>query len=279
MLSTPLARRGLGVEVAPVPTSPSIARSLLVSRDARTIDCITSTLSGLAVATDVCVDPCRAAKMLHTRKFDAVIVDFNLGEHAPGLLGEMRLSTSNRTAPAIAIVRDKFDLALAHVASSNLILQRPLVKESLLRTLNAGYGLIMRERRRYFRCHIKTPILVRRIDMREKRCHIVNISEGGVEISSAPPKLVPGARLYAEFGLPQGTVRIKTVCETRWRNGGHAGLQFLLMPLEQRCDLQEWLAARLEDNLPESVAEMFRMATARFHFADEHAEAASLSTQ
>jgi len=219
----------------------------------------------LAIATEVCADLATARHLLRKKKFDTVAVDFDLDDDAPGLLGDIRMSPSNRTAPAIAIVRNRDDVALAHYAGTNFIFQRPLTSDSVNRTLCAGYGLIMRERRRYFRCPLRTRIWMRRVDMNLTSRHTVNISEGGIEITSAPPHLIPGAKVHVEFVLPGSNARFSAACDIRWRNSrNHAGIQFLLMPLDQRCDLQEWLRQKLEESLPESVAEKFRDANERF---------------
>jgi PilZ domain len=265
MVSTPLLRRSLGVKVMTLPSSPSIARSLLVSREPATIEQITDAMNRLAVATEVCVDIASALHVLSTKKFDAVTVDFELGETAPGVLGETRLSPSNRTAPTLAIIGSKSELPLAYCAGSNFVLERPLSAQSLDRTLAVGYGLIVRERRRYFRCRAKTSVVLRRVDIRHAQSHTVNISEGGMEITAAPARLVPGMRVHAEFTLPGRMGKLTSACEIVWRDRrGHVGLRFRLLPLDQRCDLQEWLAKQLEKNFPESVAERFRQASDHF---------------
>jgi hypothetical protein len=241
------------------PDSAFIACSLLVSQDPITIEQVVAAKKRLAISTEVCSEAVSARQALNRRKFEAVTVDFGLGEQAPGILGEMRLSPSNRTAPAMAIVRDNSDLVSAFCAGTNFIFQRPLSEESMNRTLVAAYGLVVRERRRYFRCELRTRLIIRRADMQGPRCHTVNVSEGGLELSSAPPKLVPGVRVPVEFTLPNRRERFVAVCETCWRDHrGHAGLRFLVMALGPRCDLREWLAEKLEETLPESVAGRFR---------------------
>jgi PilZ domain len=266
MASTPMSHRSTGAEVMPLPTSPSIARALLVSKDPAAMHLITGAMERLAIATEVCADVASARQMLNIRKFDLVTVDFDLGEQAPGVIGEMRLSPSNRTAPAMAITRSKADFALAYCAGTTLVVEKPLSAELLSRTLTASYGLVVRECRRYFRCPVRTRIALRRVDMRKAQSHTVNISEGGMEIVSAPVKLVRGVRVQVDFMLPGRSERFSAACETVWRDRrGHAGLRFLLLPLEQRCDLQEWLSEKLEESLPEPVAEKFRNANDRFH--------------
>ena len=264
-MSISLSQASAGARVMPLPSSLAIARSLLVSNDPVAIEQITNAMQALAIATDVCSDVSTAQRILHTQKFDVVAIDFDLGETSPGLLGELHLSASNRTAPAMAITRSKADLALAYCAGTTFVLERPLSAELLNRTLTAGYGLVVRERRRYFRCPMRTRIALRRADMRRAHSYTVNISEGGMEIMSAPAKLVRGVRVQVEFALPDRIDKFSAACETVWRDRrGHAGLRFLLLPLEQRCDLQEWLSRKLEESLPESVAEKFRNATDRY---------------
>jgi hypothetical protein len=272
MASTGILRKDLDVSVVTSPLIPPIARSLLVSADPTTVEQVTSAMDGLAIATEVCADTTIARQILNTQKFDAVAIDFELGEQAPGLLGEMRLSPSNKTAPAIAITRSQPELALAYCAGSNFVLQKPLTPQSINRMLVAGYGLVVRERRRYFRCPIKTPVLIRRADLPQARCTTVNVSEGGLEIASVPLGLRVGMKAQIEFTLACPQVRVKAIFETRWRNRrNHAGLQFVVMSLEQRCDLQEWLATRLEEVLPESVVDRFREAGERFRFEEVNA--------
>jgi len=267
MASTEILRRDLGLSVMASPLIPPIARALLVSADPTTVEQVTSAMDELAIATEVCADTTIARQILNTQKFDAVAIDFELGEQALGLLGEMRLSPSNKTAPAIAITRSQPELALAYCAGSNFVLQKPLTPQSINRMLDVGYGLVVRERRRYFRCPIKTPVLIRRADLPQARCAAVNVSEGGLEIASAPLGLKLGMKAQIEFTLPCPQVRVKAIVETRWRNRrNHAGLQFVVMSLEQRCDLQEWLSTRLEEILPEPVVDRFREAGERFRF-------------
>ena len=252
-----------------MPPFPSIARSLLASCDPVIVGKITDAMKKFAITSDVCTDIESAYQLINTRKFDTVSVDFDLGEQALGLLGALRLSSSNKTVPAIAITRHHSELALAYCAGTNFVLQKPLDGLALNRMLSAGYGLVVRELRRYFRCRVKIKGTMLAAQFGQRTCQIVNISEGGMEIVCSEPKLTAGTGLHIEFSLPDGKARFKVPCETRWRNArGHAGVRFLLMPLGQRCDLQRWIADRLEDGLPESVAERFRSANNRLRSGD-----------
>jgi hypothetical protein len=54
-------------------------------------------------------------------------------------------------------------------------------------------------------------------------------------------------------------LRFKIEAEVCWYDeNGRAGLRSLMIPSEQKSTLQQWLAVKLEQDLPESVARQFR---------------------
>jgi hypothetical protein len=115
----------------------------------------------------------------------------------------------------------------------------------------------VRERRRSFRCPIEIPAAIQSGD-EEIACHVVNISEGGMAIAKSP-SLKPGAQVKVRFTLPGELLPFKIDSEVCWYDEkGRAGLRSLLIPSEQKALLQQWLAAKLEEDLPESVARQFR---------------------
>jgi c-di-GMP-binding flagellar brake protein YcgR len=118
---------------------------------------------------------------------------------------------------------------------------------------------MVRERRRYFRCPVTVPALIRiKGNPEEVPCDTVNISEGGVSIHS--PVLVESSVPQAmRLRLPGRSSQLATETSVRWRSpDGLVGLEFLNLPASQKSELQEWLAQKLEETLPESVAALFR---------------------
>ncbi len=118
------------------------------------------------------------------QKFDAVIVDLQLGEQSGLILDEVHLSPSNRTAVTFAISGNDAEGA-AFRKRSEFIFERPLSAKSIRSTLKPVYGLILRERRRYFRCPVSIPVLLLRRAQPEVHCNSVNISEGGMALSTS----------------------------------------------------------------------------------------------
>jgi CheY-like chemotaxis protein len=176
------------------------ALALLVSADPVTIQQFNDALEELSISPEVCQEVPASIHLLNRQKFDAVIVDLQLGEQSGLILDEVRLSPSNRTAVTFAISGS--DAEGTHFQKkSEFVFERPLSAQSIRNTLKPAYGLILRERRRYFRCPISIPVTILRQSMPEVRCHSLNISEGGMAVSTFVP-LNSGECVQVQFTLP-----------------------------------------------------------------------------
>jgi len=233
-------------------SSESAVRALVVSDDPLTIKQISEPLRELAATTEVCTDVPSAIRLVNTRKFETVVVDLKIGEE------RVRLSPSNHTTVAFAITDSTKQSAMAFAAGSNFVLERPLSAISVGRTLKAAYGLIIRERLRYFRCPISIPAAIREQEAGEIRCQAVNISEGGMAVISSVP-LKPGMQVTLQFAIPGQGSQFAAQSEICWCDEkGRSGLRFGALSPEQKTELKQWLSKRLEESLPESVALKFR---------------------
>jgi hypothetical protein len=235
-------------------TGTSVGHVLLVCNDAAAVRQLTDVMRQFAISSEVCDYVSMAFGLLDRKKFEAVIVDFGL-EQADQVLERVQLSQSNRTAVTFAITDSKKPVLFT--TQPNFVIEKPLSPASLGRTLKAAFGLIVRERRRYFRCPISISAAID-ADAKEVICHLENISEGGMALSNAPP-LKPGNRVRVLFTLPGQQLRFRVDSEVCWYDDQRrAGLRILMMASEMQPILQQWLAARLEENMPESVARQFR---------------------
>jgi CheY-like chemotaxis protein len=229
---------------------------LLASDDAVTIQQFSHALEELSISPDVCREVPAAIGLLKRRKFDAVIVDLQLGEQAGLILDEARLSPSNRKAVTFAISGSDAE-GTAFRKKTAFVFERPLSAKSIGSTLRPAYGLILRERRRYFRCPVSIPVVILRRSKPEVRCRSVNISEGGMALSTIVP-LKAGEKVHVQFTLPGHEVPFladSTIC---WLKTGHIGLRFVSLSQEHKSELQGWLSRKLEEVLPEIVAGKFR---------------------
>lgn len=234
----------------------AIAVALLVSVDSDAVQHFTQVLPQLSLASDVCRSASEAIHLLHRRKYDAVIVDLHLGKQAGMVLDEACISASNRTAVTFAISSNGTELDSVLRRQTAFVFERPLSTQSIHATLKPAYGLILRERRRYFRCPLAIPVLIRRRGMDDVHCYSVNISEGGMALSTFVPFKLADC-VQVEFTLPGHQMPIVAASAICWWKSGHLGVHFVTVSDEQKSQLQNWLAGKLEEILPEFVAQKF----------------------
>jgi CheY-like chemotaxis protein len=236
----------------------AIGLALLVSADPVTIQQFSHALQELSISPDVCQEVPAAVGLLNRRKFDAVIVDLQLGEQCGLILDEVHRSSSNRTAVTFAISGSDAE-GTAFRKRSEFVFERPLSTQSIRSTLKPAYGLILRERRRYFRCPISIPVTILRQSMPEVRCHSMNISEGGMAVSTFVP-LSAGEPVQVQFTIPDHKVVFVAESTICWLKTGCLGFRFVSLSPERKSELQGWLSRKLEEALPEFVADKFRKA-------------------
>jgi hypothetical protein len=215
-----------------------------------------------ALYPQICSEVPVALALINTQKYEAVIVDLLLGQFAQAVLEEVRTSRSNRTAVLFTISGSVEGSAEAFKAGSSFVLERPLSETSVNRTLKAAYGLIVRERRRYFRCPVAVPANIQAPAMDIFSCQIINISEGGMAMTTPIP-LKARDLVEVRFALPDRHFKFEIDSHVCWSDGKtRMGLQFAFAADKQdKSELQDWLAHKLEESLPESVAEKFRWTT------------------
>ena len=234
----------------------AIASALLVSADPVTIQQFSLALRELSISHDVCQGETAAISLLTRRKFDTVIVDLELGDQCGLILDAVGLSAANRTAVTFAINGSDADASATFRRRTGFVFGRPLSPQSIRITLRLAYGLILRERRRYFRCPISSPVTIVRRNMPEVTCQSVNISEGGMAVSTSVP-LNAGEPVQVQFSIPDHKpfVAESTIC---WLKTGHLGVRFVSLSSERKSELQQWLSRKLEEALPESIARQFQ---------------------
>jgi hypothetical protein len=238
-------------------TAAAAGTALVLCKDAPTRQLIIEALQPLAIRTKTCEEGVVAASLLDKQKFEAVIVDLSLGDEAQLVLRQVRFSRANRTAVTFAITTGSGAQASGR-PDSTFVLQRPLSAASVCQTLRAAFGMVVRERRRYFRCPVEVPALVRAQQPEDIRCHTVNVSEGGVAIHISVP-LDHDSSALVRFSLPGRSSQLFAETTVVWcGEGGLVGLRFESLAAPQKSELQEWLARKLDETLPENVAALFR---------------------
>ena len=243
--------------------SHNVGTVLIISRDDATNRLISDVLAEHALSAETSVDMSSALDRLSRRKYEALVVDLSLGRRAEACQAQIRSSASNRTAITFALTSSEDDTADALKQGFNFVLERPLTSESIRHTLKVAYGLIVRERRRYFRFPVSVPAVLNRRGTGEVYGRTMNISERGMALRTSTP-LPPGSEGTAQFTLPDPPLAITAESRVCWSNGkGEVGLSFLFLPFDMASELQSWLAQKLEQELPQLVADKFRQSGER----------------
>jgi len=241
-------------------TLEAAATALVMCREAQVTESIVESLRPLAIRPEICDQAVAANNLLDRQKFEAVIVDLRLGEEARLVMGHLRFSRANHTAVTFTITSGDPAQEAGARPDSTFVLQRPLSVATISPILRAAYGLVVRERRRYFRCPVAIPVYVDAQGPKELLCQTVNISEGGIAIR-CPTNLDADVPLRVRFSLPDRSSRVFAETKVCWRGEGKlVGLAFQFLQPLQKSELQEWLARKLEETLPQEVATLFRSA-------------------
>jgi DNA-binding NtrC family response regulator len=216
-------------------------RSLLLSTDQEMIDVVQRALSDLGIGVEVYSTADWAREDLLDSKFDAVILDCEVSG-APNLLKTVRSTPSNSRALTFAIVNADTGLHSAFEMGANLALQKPISIDRARSSLRAAYGLIMQERRRYFRHPIDIAVRVSPSERQQFVGNSMNISEGGMALRCNDDLPLNGL-VKLLFLLPGEKSEFETRGTIVWKDGrGHFGIRFEQISVTSRQKLNDWLA-------------------------------------
>ena len=228
-------------------------RVLLVSGDIQTIDTLCDFMGKMTMHVEVCSDVASATRKLCHSKFEGVVVDFNDRAGALELLKKPRQMTSHKAALVLAILNNNDEMPSAFRAGASFVLVRPLSPAVLMRTLRAAYPLMVRERRRSFRCPMQIPVYLSVGSRPESMATSANISEDGMALTNSPALQV-GERVVLRLTLPGTQVTPRMNAEVCWSdNAGRVGMEFVQVARPLKEQLVSWLAARLEESLLEET--------------------------
>ncbi|MHB8218041.1 MAG: PilZ domain-containing protein [Candidatus Sulfotelmatobacter sp.] len=232
------------------PAKAAGVRVLLVSDDIQTIDTLCQCMERMAMHVDVCSDAATATRKLCHSKFEALVVDLKDAARALELIKKPREMTAHKGVVVLAILNASTDMPSAFRAGASFALVKPFTPAILSRTLRASYPLMVRERRRSYRCPLEIPVNVSSSGRPDFVAKTVNISEGGMALFSSMILRV-GERLTLKLALPDSVSPAKINSEVCWADEtGRVGLEFVQVSPTVAEQLQSWLADRLEACLP-----------------------------
>lgn len=219
-------------------------RSLLLSQDEEIIEVLQHALGDLGIGVEVYSNSAWADEDVREHKFDAVIVDCDI-PGGPDFLNTVRSTASNARSLTFAIVSSDIGLPAAFQMGANLALQKPITLDTARSGLRAAYGLIMQERRRYFRYPIDLPVQVHPDETTIIHATAMNISEGGMALKCERDLQMNGL-VQLSFHLPGVKQEMDMRALVVWKDPlGRAGVRFDSPSVTTRHRLSEWLMAQV----------------------------------
>jgi CheY-like chemotaxis protein len=219
-------------------------RSLLLSQDSEMIDVLQTALGDLGIGVELYSSSSWALEDVRQHKFDAVIVDCDTAGGTE-FLNSVRNSPSNSRSLTFAIVSSDIGLPVAFQMGANLALQKPISVDTARSSLRAAYGLIMQERRRYFRYPVDLPVQVCPDEETILNAIAINVSEGGMALK-CERELQANSLVRLSFYLPGTNSGMELGATVVWKDPlGRAGVRFESPSVTTRHRLNEWLESQM----------------------------------
>jgi hypothetical protein len=184
-----------------------------------------------------------SADRLHREKFDACVI--GLDENSERVLEAARTSPSNRKIVLFGVCKKVSDAMKLSKYGINVLLEKPLERQTALRAVRATHLLIINEFRRYVRIPIVVPF-----DALSGMQHVtgstVEISGGGMSLRHKG-KLKIGDEVQVAFDLPrQSGLKLRgLVCWIKAEESC-AGVRFEPPDQPARETLRKWIDDYLE---------------------------------
>jgi DNA-binding response OmpR family regulator len=224
-------------------------QALVVTSDRWLVTSFTDASRELGMEVQTNAETVGVPAELNRAKYEAVLIDFDIVLNPVRIVNAVRQSPSNRNAVIFAVATEASDRRQALANGVNLLFERPLDAKEIRRVLHSAYDLMLRERRRYFRCSAEIPVLLIRTRSDEDcRCTTMNVSSSGVALK-APSPLDPGEEIQLILFLHGTDVIVRAIGTVVWDDRhGKTGISFKCASAQYQTELDSWLDAHF--NLP-----------------------------
>ena len=228
-------------------------QALLLSRDHDVVRTMRRAFETVSIGVNVVTASEQALEAINKQKFDAVLVDVDDVHEASNVIPRLRAGKSNQRSIVFAITNGITSVKAAFEMGSNFVLDKPVSFERATRSLRAAHGLIMRERRRYFRVPVSFSAEISFGNASNVVVPVSNISEGGLSLKMDRGTTVHG-QVTVRLTLPKTTRPLELRGEFVGANRGvNIGVRFHNMPPEVKAQLDAWLNKQIEEATPELI--------------------------
>jgi DNA-binding response OmpR family regulator len=232
-----------------VSRSNPMLQALLLSRDQDVVRTMRRAFETVSVGVSVVTASDQALESINKQKFDAVLVDIDDVHDGSNVIPRLRAGKSNQRSIVFAITNGITNVKAAFEMGANFVLDKPVSFERAARSLRAAHGLILRERRRYFRVPVALSADVS-FGNANIQAPVTNISEGGLSLKMERNAAAHGA-VTIRLTLPKTSRPLELKGEFVAANrGANLGVKFHNLPPEVRVQLHAWLNRQIEEATP-----------------------------
>ena len=183
---------------------------------------------------------------LKLSKYEALLIDFETVLQTAPIFATIRQSAANRNAVVFAVVGNPQSRQRAREQGATFLLEHPLESDGIRRALQASYGMMTSERRRYFRCTAEIPVQLVRDNDEELACKTINISSSGMAVSGSS-SVNAGEKLHIALTLPGSASEVRARATVVWDDKhGKTGLNFECANSQMQRELDTWLDAQFQ---------------------------------
>jgi CheY-like chemotaxis protein len=226
--------------------------ALLLSTDPAAHSLLQRVLANVGIRTEICPAPAAGLRLLKSKKFEGIIVDCDDIDCGGDLLSILRGEGFTRNAIVFAVVNGSTSMSDAFNMGANFVLEKPLNAERASRCFKAACGLMVGERRRYYRHDIDIPIYLDFPKFSNVTANMQDLSQGGTMLHS-PLALELDMMGTFRFTLPETKANITGACEVAWKSGERIGLRFSNIAKSTQAALEMWLNWKFLERFPNSV--------------------------
>jgi CheY-like chemotaxis protein len=217
--------------------------ALLLTEDEQIVRVLTRLLADMDIAAEHHSGAETALDLLARKKFDGVFADCDV-PGAEQLLRNLRKMRINQRSISFGLLSELMTVRSAFDLGANFVLYKPLSSERVKRSLRAGHGLMMREKRRHYRHAMGSGAFLTFGRHKDLGSELVDVSTSGVAIK-APQPLDAKQNVEIRFQLPGLSKPVTATARPAWADRfGRAGLEFLSMPDDIRAELEQWMLER-----------------------------------
>lgn len=215
--------------------------AVVVSGDASVVSSLPAWLKSMGITPIVYGNTPAALQAVTKQRVDAIFVDSNLDPEFSVLRG-IRIAPAGRKLIGMAITSRETSISDAF-RFADFVLEKPLLQQSVMHTLRAAHGMMMRDRLQYTRIPLETSARVCNSNATSSSAIAINVSQTGIALQS-DVEFVAGEIVQIQFRLPEVSNMISCKAKAIWTDRTKTGFSFLEMKSGDQVTLSAWIEGR-----------------------------------